>query len=75
LAEQQHVTRVAAERGNVAFDPLECRDLVHQSIVAGGSVLLERLQRQPSERAQAVVDGHDDRPSRRGQEPAIEIVA
>ena len=63
LAEDRHSLRVATERRGVVPHPLERRDLVEQAVVAGRPVLRlggQRLVGQEAERAQPVVDRHQD---------------
>src|SRR3546814_6215736 len=53
----------AAEGADVAFDPLKCRDLVEQPVIARhavGRFGAQRGMREPAERAEPVVDRHDD---------------
>ena len=63
LPEHRDALRIAAEGGDVALDPLEGRDLVQQTIVAGG--MLGGLGRQHRVREEAkdpdtVVEADDD---------------
>ena len=54
--------RVAAEGGDVALHPLQRRDLIEQTVVAGdalGGFLRQRRMGQEPQRPQPVVDGHD----------------
>ena len=63
LSEDHDIVGIASELCDVLLDPLEGLDLVHDAVVAGGSVLVLRDQvgmRHESEHAEAVVDGHED---------------
>src|SRR3546814_12479700 len=53
----------AAEGADVAFDPLKCRDLVEQPVIARHAVVrfgAQRGLREPAEPAAPVVDRHAD---------------
>src|SRR5215472_205708 len=67
LARDGHVVRIAAEARDVALDPAQCRLLVHQPVVAGRAARPggERRVGEEAERAEAVVDRHDDGAGRR----------
>src|ERR1700694_4589979 len=45
---------------DVVADPLECELLVHQPVIAGDSTAVQRWVGQPAERAETIIDGHDD---------------
>jgi hypothetical protein len=64
LAVDRDVARIAAERGDVALDPRQRRALVEEPDGRQGLAPLlsgERALRQEAERAEPVVDRHDDR--------------
>src|SRR3954468_23651867 len=62
LAEDGDISGITAEYRDVALDPLQRGDLVHEGIVAEravGTFLRQCRVGEKAEAAQAVVDGHD----------------
>ena len=60
LAADRHPVRVSTEMLDVVADPFECELLVHQPVIAGDSIAVQGRVGQPAERAEAIIDGHDD---------------
>ena len=61
LAEDGHVSGIAAERRNVVANPAKGFHLIEQTFVArrGNSAAGQLVEVEPAERADPVVDGHD----------------
>ena len=61
MSVQQNTGRISSEGVDVALDPLQCSDLIHQGIVARGAMFVlcsKGGMSQESERPQPVVHGH-----------------
>jgi len=65
FSEDGDVFGVSAEFFDVVGDPVQRRDLIHQTVVAEQSLGIfrgQRRMREPPGAAQAIVHGHDNHP-------------
>ena len=76
LAADGDVVLVAAEFGDVLLHPFERELLIEDAIVAEEMAFgIQRGMRQKAEKAEAIIDGDDDRVALRGQLAPVIIVA
>jgi hypothetical protein len=65
FTENRHVVRVAAKGGDIPLHPLQARNLIEQSVIAGHVMLgfcAESWVREEPQRAEAVRDTHHHYP-------------
>jgi hypothetical protein len=76
LAEDRHVSRIAAERGDIVLDPPQRELLVHDPVVCKRVALgIDRGMPQEAERSDPVVQRHHDHVAAPGKLAAVVIVA
>src|SRR4029077_9420509 len=67
------VVRIAAEFRDIVADPLQCRDLIEQALVAArrDSPVGDVVQTQKAQRSKAIVDRDDDHVAAPGENRAV----
>ena len=76
LTHHRDIGRIAAKRGDVALDPFQAGDLVHQPVIARCVMPRSRRQfgmRQVAEDVHPVGDAHEDHPLLGQRFPAIDV--